>query len=218
MGNLVWLDSNDNKKVYQVAKLHKELLTDSPIPQLGDLFMTEFYYKRLINAGLINCLTYIYKSKVVGFIVVTKYPGKFMSKGLVKYFFFVIYISSRLIIRKPNIIFTLFKVIKVGYRRNIAKIGDKVSELLSIGIKSNYRKVIDQSSGLRISHVLYCNAAMFLKREGYKTFQVITDKNNKRAISFYKKYNEKSKKVKYSDREKQILFKLDLRKFDIDIS
>ena len=59
---LLWLDPNDSESVYQVAQLHKELLTDSPIPQLGDLFMNEFYYKRLISADLINCLILDYSS------------------------------------------------------------------------------------------------------------------------------------------------------------
>jgi drug/metabolite transporter (DMT)-like permease len=52
---LLWLDPNDSESVYQVAQLHKVLLTDSPIPLLGDLFMTD---STIISADLINCLIY----------------------------------------------------------------------------------------------------------------------------------------------------------------
>ena len=211
---LHWLDPNDSESVYQVAQLHKELLTDSPIPQLGDLFMTEFYYKRLISADLINCLVYKHKSIVAGFIVITKYPGQFIRKGLSRYLPFVVYILSRAIIRKPNLIFTLIKVINLGFKRNNARIEGNVSELLSLGVKSNYRKLIDKSSKLRISHTLFCNAAKALIKDGYKTFQIITDKNNDRAISFYKSFDVKAEKSNINNDKKQILFKLNLQNFD----
>ena len=68
------------------------------------------------------------------------------------------------------------------------RIESNVSELLSLGVKSDFRKIIYNSNKLRISQILFCNAANSLMKDGYKTFQIITDKNNDRAISFYKSF------------------------------
>ena len=51
-------------------------------------------------------------------------------------------------------------------------------------------------------------------KDGYKTFQIITDKNNDRAISFYKSFDVKAEKSNINNDRKQILFKLNLDKFD----
>ena len=83
---LQWLEANDDQSIYQVATLHKKLLTESPIPKFGFYFMTRFYYKKLIRAKLIRCLIYKKDLKVVGFIVVTEFPEKFMIDGFIKYF------------------------------------------------------------------------------------------------------------------------------------
>ena len=77
---LLWLDPNDSESVYQVAQLHKELLTDSPIPKLGDLFMTEFYYKRRISADLINSLVYKHNSIVAN----NDYHRRWSNKKIIK--------------------------------------------------------------------------------------------------------------------------------------
>ena len=97
------------------------------------------------------------------------------------------------------------------------KIGDKVSELLSIGVRQNYRKIIDQSSGLRISQTLFCKATNLLIKDGYKTFQIITDKDNDRAISFYKSFDVKIEESNIYDNQKQILFKLNLQNYGINM-
>ncbi len=61
---LVWLTHKDKQKIYEVSKLHQLLLADSPIPQLGESFMTEFYYSELIKNDLIKCLTFVKENKV----------------------------------------------------------------------------------------------------------------------------------------------------------
>jgi ribosomal protein S18 acetylase RimI-like enzyme len=207
---LHWLDPNDSESVYQVAQLHKELLTDSPIPQFGDTFMTKFYYTRLISLNLINCLIYKHKSEIVGFIVITRYPGEFMFKGFISNFIFIIYLITIEIIYKPKLLFTLFNIFNLGFKRKKADINNNTSELLSIGVKKNYRKLVDSSSKLRVSHTLFINAAKFLAEEGYEVLQIITDKNNDRAISFYKSFDVKLDKSEIYKGSKQILFKLDI--------
>jgi len=44
---IVTLDVKNQKHVQAAARLHQELLSDSPIPQLGEQFMTKFYYTNL---------------------------------------------------------------------------------------------------------------------------------------------------------------------------
>jgi ribosomal protein S18 acetylase RimI-like enzyme len=207
---LLWLDPTDSESVYQVAQLHKELLPDSPIPQFGDTFMTKFYYTRLISLNLINCLIYKHKSEVVGFITITRYPDKFMFNGFISNFIFIIYLFTIEIIYKPKLLFTFFNIIKLGYKRKKTDINHNTSELLSIGVKKKYRKLVDSSSKLRVSHTLFINAAKLLAEEGYEVLYIITDKNNDHAISFYKSLGVKLEKSEIYNESKQILFKLDI--------
>jgi len=197
-----------------VASLHKKLLTDSPIPKFGLFFMTKFYYKKLISAKLIRCLLYIKDSKVVGFIVITEFPGKFMIDGFIKYFSYLCYVMLLVILKNPFRLFIIFKLLILSIKRKTA-IADNTSELLSIAVDPNYRKIIDKPSGLKISHYLFQNAAKFLKVNGFNKFQIITDKNNDRAISFYNNYDVKLQNLNFYNSNDQILLSLDLNFFSI---
>ena len=213
MNNLIWLDANDEEKISQVALLHEKLLNESPIPQFGRYFMKKFYYKKLISSNLIHCLFYLYRSKVAGFIVITEYPGKFMINGFFNHIFFLSYTFIRAIFKKPARILKILKLIMVGMKRKSAHANNKTSELLSIAVDTKYRKHRDAQSGLRISHALFQGAAKFLKNNGNKRFNVITDKNNDRAISFYKNYEVELIDSNFYDNDEQLLFSLDLNNF-----
>ena len=207
---LVWLSHKDKQRICEVSKLHKLLLANSPIPQLGESFMTEFYYDELIKNDLINCLTFVEKNKVRGFIVITMYPGSFMLMGIKKAPVKLIINIFKAIFRKPTRLFLIFNMLGLALKRKSSIASKSTAELLSIGILKECRDNIDSKTGLKISHALFNESVKYLKVNKRGIFQVLTDKTNTAAIKYYKKMNMKLKSSKFYDAEKQLLFYLRL--------
>jgi len=203
---VVWLNHLNKEKIREVSKLHKVLLSDSPIPKLGKDFMNGFYYSQLIKKELIHCLTFIEQNKVIGFIVITKYPGNFMLKGIQKSPFSLFIRLIEAILRNPKRLLLIFNMIFLALARKTSSLPSGTSELLSIGVLKEYRNNVDSKSGLRVSHALFTGAVEYLKKEKQKIFQVLTDKTNNEAIKFYKSMNMELTQSEFYDINHQVLF------------
>lgn len=57
--NVVSLDYKNKEHICAVTKLHTELLPESVVSQLGNLFMKKFYYTRLTKDGLIGSVKFL---------------------------------------------------------------------------------------------------------------------------------------------------------------
>ncbi len=68
------LDSRDARDVALVAELHQELLSGSPVAALGKVFMRRFYYRRLVQDGLIGCHLATDGDETAGFLAWTAEP------------------------------------------------------------------------------------------------------------------------------------------------
>ena len=147
--NLVSLDPNDQDQVHAAAELHRELLSDSPVAQLGYRFMTKFYYSKLVEARLIRCDLYSYKGTYVAFSAYTKYPFTFMRQGKRRHFVYLSFLLFQSLLLGPRRLKTIFKVIGRSYRRGQDR-KDKTGEVLSFGVLAPYRNLKDEVS----EHVL----------------------------------------------------------------
>ena len=207
---LVWLTHKDKQKIYEVSKLHQLLLADSPIPQLGESFMTEFYYSELIKNDLIKCLTFVKENKVREFIVITMFPESFMLMGIKKAPIKLIINIFKAVFRKPTRLFLLFSMLGLALKRKSSIASKSTAELLSIGILKECRNNIDSKTGLKISHALFNESVKYLQVNKREIFQVLTDKTNTAAVKYYKNMKMKLKSSKFYDTEKQLLFYLSL--------
>src|SRR3989338_4160156 len=93
------LDPRSVADVESAARLHSLLLPRSPLSQLGPEFMRHFYYRTLIEDGLVRCDLYNYRGVAVGFIAYTKYPSDFMARGLRRHCFYLAALMAGLRLR-----------------------------------------------------------------------------------------------------------------------
>lgn len=177
------------EQVEAVARLHSQLLPDSPISKLGRLFMTRFYYYKLIKDGLIICDLYKCNGRFVGLLSYTKYPFSFMRKGLRRHFSYLACILAICLMARPWRIKVLLDTLTVSSRRSSRDEKETV-EFLSFGVLKPYRHIIDDESGLRIADLLFLNGVDFFKKEGCKRLMlsIIKKKDNDGIFAFYKFY------------------------------
>lgn len=185
---VVSLDYKNQEQVDAAAKLHQELLSDSPISQLGYQFMTRFYYTKLIKAGLVNCDLCKHEGKYVAFLAYTKYPFTFMEEGRRRYFLYLSFLLLESLLLNPYRIKTILKVIQIGRKRQFKKNGNKTGEMLSFGVLEPYGNVRDETTGLRISNLLFERALAYFKKEGFVRIRGEIKKDNKPSLLFWSLY------------------------------
>lgn len=203
------LDPSNKEQIDSAARLHKTLLGYSPVPRMGHLFMTRFYYKKLVEADLIRCILKSCGGKYVGFIAYTQYPYSFMAMGAKKYFFSLSSMLFQSILQKPSRLKVLLKVSKDNnFRQKKHNEEDKIAELLSLGVLKEYLNNIDEATGLRFSHLLFRSMVADLKKDAVKILRIVTRRDNEQALKFYRQYGAQIVDKNYPDQS--YLFHLDL--------
>jgi len=197
-------------EVCAISLLHMELLPKSFVCQFGWNFMTNIYYKNLVSDGLLDAFLYFHNNKAVGFISFTRFPDSFMSKGLKHYFIkILIYICVELI-TKPKFLISLIGAIQISRQRMVNN-KESYAELLSIGVKKEYRKKITINTRLNVAINLIKSMAIHLMQFKIKKIIVITDKNNVAGILFYKQFMPIDITSHYCNVDLQITYKIDVQ-------
>lgn len=185
---IVELDWTDKEEVRAVSTLHKRLLGDSPIPQLGGLFMAGFYYRDLAKDGLLKCDLYKSNGDYVAFAVYTEYPLTFMAEGRRRHFFRLCAIIFLSVIMNPVRLMTIIKVLKMSRRRGLEERKDGIGEMLSFGVLEPYRDMKDETTKLRIANTLFERTMSYFKGKGFKKMCGEIRKNNVPALLLWKSY------------------------------
>ena len=100
--NLIYLDWKNKEHVNAVCKLHSELLPESILSKMGNLFLSKFYYSKLIKEKLIEVYLYQLNGEFVGFISCTNEPYTFMKSGQKKYLFLILSLMGISVLLKPS--------------------------------------------------------------------------------------------------------------------
>src|SRR3990172_10967627 len=106
--------------------------------------MRNFYYRRLIEDGLVICDLYKHNDKYVGFLSYTKYPFSFMRDGRKKHFFYLIYILLTSLLSRPSRIRILIEMLRVSSKRNPNADDAGTGEFISFGVLGPYRHILDE--------------------------------------------------------------------------
>src|SRR5687768_14382214 len=109
-GELSWLDPKNKDTIDKIAYLHSHYLPNSPIAKLGPLFMKKFYYVHMVEAKLVDCLTYHINNECVGFLAFTRFPTTLMKEGQRMFFGKLCLVMFLSILTRPSILFQIFKV------------------------------------------------------------------------------------------------------------
>lgn len=187
-GEIVAVDPRDPRQVVAAADLHRKLLGRSPIPRLGDLFMTRFFYSRLVGDGLIRCYLYRVDRQYVGFLSLTEKPYSFMSEGRRRHFFRLAVILGLAVLAKPSRVRILWDTLGAARRKTLTGEGDGIGELLSFGVLEGFSARRDGPQGLRIPNILFDEGIRYFRERGFRRIEWSVDHDNLAAMIFYRSY------------------------------
>jgi len=185
---ILTVDSDDPEHVRAAASLHQALLGESPIPGLGWMFMTRFYYTQLVKDELIRCYLYRLDGEYVGFLAVTDQPLSFMGEGVRRHYVRLALILALSLCQKPSRARIMFATSAASRRRATTEGTDRLGEILSIGVLEAFRGQRVDPGGKRISAALLDAGIRYLSDRGCRRIELNVDQDNVRAIRFYQSY------------------------------
>jgi ribosomal protein S18 acetylase RimI-like enzyme len=180
------LDPKDLTVVAEVARLHIELLPGSPISRLGPEFTRQFYYRKLVEDGLVCCSIYYCDGVAAGFIAYTTHSNTFMMEGLRRHWLYISAVIAGAVIRQPRRLRGILWTLKFMRKQRTAPQQTVNAELLSFGVLLPFRtsKYI-RETGQRISLALYDHACEYFRAHGVVKFRAVVEKSNREALLFY---------------------------------
>jgi ribosomal protein S18 acetylase RimI-like enzyme len=181
------LDPNDRDQVRAAAELHSRLLGHSPIPRLGFLFMTRFFYSQLVKDGLIQCLLYRHGGRYVGFLSITEKPFSFMEEGRRLHLVRLALILALAVLARPGRLRILVDTITAG-RRDAPADAAGIGEFLSFGVLDEFAGHRDDDCRLRIPTLLFDEGIRHFRDRGFRRIEWNVDKDNLRAMLLYRSY------------------------------
>ena len=180
------LDPRSVTDVESAVRLHALLLPRSPVARLGSAFMRHFYYRVLIEDGLVRCDLYHCQGVAAGFIVYTTYPSDFMAQGLRRHWLYLALLMVGLGLRHPVRLAVMLRVLTSmrGRRSQAGSISE--GEALSFGVLPEYRSSeFVRRTGRRISRELFQRASEYFRREKIASFRLLVEADNREALLFY---------------------------------
>jgi len=180
------LDPQDSVDVESAARLHRELLPSSPVPRLGQAFMCRFYYRKLIEDGLICCDLYYDHGKAVGFIVYTKHASDFMARGLRRHWLYLSVLMAAAVLRRPTRIGVILSLLGISRTLKESSGNSTWGELLSLGVIPECRNSqYVRRTGRRISLELVEQAKEYFRAEHVSGFRGMVEARNRETLLFY---------------------------------
>lgn len=187
--NIIKLDCDNEDHINAISFLHKELLPESKVSELGAFFLKKFYYNTLVKDKLIDCYLYKFNDKFVGFISCTDMPFDFMRIGVKKNLCRLIFVTAVTLIQNPFRIKTLFKIISEKISGQVKNKLHDNGQFMSFGVLEEYRMIKDGETNLTIPHVMMRKVFEHFREKNINSFFLLVLTSNERAIRFYNKYN-----------------------------
>lgn len=182
---IVAYDPGNPEHVDAIARLHAELLPDSPIPRLGNIFMKKFYYKKLVEAGIIRCELFKSGGRYAAFSVWTEFPYTFMEKGKKRFFASLCSIVFLCLLQNPLRVKVVLEVMRQVSGRKAIEDDGVSGEYLSLGILPEAAQERDERTGLRIPEMMFESVIRYFKAHGFKEILLMIRKTNKKSQMFY---------------------------------
>jgi ribosomal protein S18 acetylase RimI-like enzyme len=183
---LVPLQPGDRNAVRDVARLHQALLPGSPIPRLGRRFMERFYYRTLVEDGLLAAHLYYVEGRAAGFITLTAVPSRFMAEGLRRHWWGLAGILLWELLADPRRIAVIVWTLRHMGRQGVAPAEPGEGEILSFGVLPEFRTpAFVRRSGRRIAGELFDRAVASLQADGTHRIRAVVETRNREALMFY---------------------------------
>lgn len=187
---IVVFNPNDKEQMDLICAIHSDVLPDSFVVEMGNIFMKKFYYKCLPEIGSLKCFLARYNGKYVGMIVTNKKPFSLIRSAIPIYFWRISLVMSASMLTGPKRIATIIKLLKYKPDPLLKQMEDSKTafEILTIGVLNDYRKIYITEKE-KISHLILKHAVSDYKNNGYKRITGQILKSNRMALGFYETFN-----------------------------
>lgn len=174
-------------EVQDVSSLHNELLPHSPVVKMGPEFMEKFYYRSLIDGGLVCGATAYVDDDPAGFVVATNEPESFMMAAFRQHWLMCISSIGLAIVKRPARVMAMIEAYRIQKHVGMQLFEDGVGELLSFGVREKYRsrKFVNREQ-THIAVDLLNTATAQLKKGGARRVRAVVDQDNLEAKFFYR--------------------------------
>ena len=170
-----------------LAGLHAELLSHSPLVLMGPAFVERFYYTRLPEMGLISGAVAYVNGEAAGFIVATPEPNDFMDRAMKRHWLGVCWNLATSVLKNPARLRALAEAYRIQKNVDAQDYGPEMGEMLSFGVLEAYRsRAFVRETGISIGVDLLERATAQLRAAGKQQVRAIVDKDNLEAQLFYR--------------------------------
>ena len=175
------------KELRDVSLLHGELLPHSPIVLMGSEFMEKFYYRALIEDGLVcGAIAYV-DDDPAGFVVATNDPESFMPKAFRQHWLLCISSICLSILKRPARIMAMMEAYGIQKHVGMQSFEHDVGEMLSFGVREKYRsRKFVKREQVQIAVDLLDTATAQIRENGGKRVRAVVDQDNLEAKFFYR--------------------------------
>ena len=187
---IVDFNPDDKEQMNLICAIHSDVLPDSFVVEMGNIFMKKFYYKCLPKIGSLKCFLAQYNGKYVGMIVTNKKPFSLIRSAIPIYFWRIGFVMSAAMLTGPKRIKTVLNLLKYKPDPLLKTMEDSKTafEILTIGVLNDYRKIYITEKE-KISHRILKHAVNDYRNNGYKKITGQILKSNRMALGFYETFN-----------------------------
>ena len=175
------LDPRDREQLEAFADLHEVTLPRSVPVRLGRRFMIDFYFSKLVEAGLVAGDLFRYEGRYVGYNLYTKYPASFMRRGVRQHLPFLLHFMPRVFLASPRALAAIPQILsKTGGFPEDPLTG----YWLTFGVHPDFRPV--RVDGRPIARHLVERMFDYFRDEGFRAVEGTVEAENRAAIIFYR--------------------------------
>lgn len=170
-----------------LARMHAQLLPNSPATLLGERFLRDFYYGLLPAGGLIRAAHVTLDGRPAAFIAYTADPNGFMGAAIRRWWYRLAWVLAVSVIERPSRLGALWEAWRIMSTRGADPgVRAGTGEILSLGVLPEFTDPrFVQRTGLRIARDLVQMAVTDLAALGAPNVAVIIDADNRVAQMMY---------------------------------
>jgi ribosomal protein S18 acetylase RimI-like enzyme len=178
---LIILDPRDRQQLEAFADLHEATLPDSVPVQFGRRFMTDFYFSKLVEDGLVAGDLFRFEGRYIGYNLYTKYPKTFMGQGVRRHLPFLLHFMPRVFLANPSALLAIRHAL-----RNTGGFPEdpRTGYWLTFGVHPDWRSV--RVEGKPPARLLVERMFDYFRDEGFQAVEGTVEASNRAAIIFYR--------------------------------
>lgn len=194
------LDTTNKNDVDAVASLHETYLSDSPIALMGPRFLRRFYYVKLVNQDLVQCIVCRVNGRVVGFLSYTsKYD--FMATGIKRNWLLLSWVMLVSILTQPSVLKNILWTIKLmGMRSNDLHEPDmeRTGESLSMAVEPEFQTFVPAGGTSRLPVRLFEHMVEYFRKEGIERIVFMVRPENIASNIYYNALGCEMQRIQYA--------------------